>query len=268
VTAGAEAEYNVRLLHPERQRYYAAFAAASEATRARLSCRLDLPYGPAPRQRLDLFPGRAGGPVVSFIHGGFWHSHDKAEFSFVAAPLVAAGATVVVPSYSLAPETALPDIVNEQRALARWNRDQAGIHGWNPQRHYVTGHSAGAHLAASVLLTEPGIRGACLLSGLYDLAPLLQTTLAGQIGLTQPTAAACSLLPPLPPSPARALIVVGGAESAGFRAQSAGFAAAWRAAGNTGEFLTVPEANHYTVLHGLQNGTGALAEAFRALLED
>ena len=53
---------------------------------------LDLAYGPAARQKLDLFrpQGQAKGLLV-FVHGGFWRMLDNSYWSHLAAGALARG---------------------------------------------------------------------------------------------------------------------------------------------------------------------------------
>ena len=97
------AQYNNRDLVPDHARHLAHWAEASALTRSNSDCRLDLRYGDGPFESLDLFPpSRPGAPVLVFIHGGYWRTLDKSDFSFVAPVFNAAGAMVVVPNYSCA----------------------------------------------------------------------------------------------------------------------------------------------------------------------
>jgi arylformamidase len=77
-----EAEYNIRARHPEHQSVRDGWAAASVRAKAGLDWRQDLRYGDAERQTLDLFPARnAESPLLIFIHGGYWRSNDKANYT-------------------------------------------------------------------------------------------------------------------------------------------------------------------------------------------
>ena len=104
-----EREYNLRAAFPDHPQWFAKYAADSAAARARLRSRLDLRYGPGPKQTLDLFPADTSGPrggTLLFIHGGYWRALDKSDHSFVAPPLVEQGINVVVINYDLCPTSA------------------------------------------------------------------------------------------------------------------------------------------------------------------
>jgi hypothetical protein len=91
--AGLDAQYNLREAVPTHPAYFARWAAESAAVRARLGCRLDLAYGAAPDETLDLFPAGGGtpGPLLIFLHGGYWQAMDKRDFSFIAPAYLASG---------------------------------------------------------------------------------------------------------------------------------------------------------------------------------
>ena len=120
--------------------------------------------------------------MLVYIHGGYWRALDKRDASFVAPPFVAAGALVVVPNYALCPAASIDEIVRQQRAALAWVWRHAAAHGGDPERIVVAGHSAGGHLAATMLATDwPGVdpglpadlvKGALSLSGVFELEPL------------------------------------------------------------------------------------------------
>jgi hypothetical protein len=150
-----EAQYNNRLAIPDAAVYNARGVERSAAARSRLASRLDLAYGPSARQRIDLYPAAAAGaPILSFIHGGYWRSRDKSEFAFIAEPFVAAGITVAMPEYDLAPSVTVATIVEQMVAAHAWLYRNAGDHGADPSRLFVAGHSAGGHLAAMMAATH------------------------------------------------------------------------------------------------------------------
>src|SRR3546814_2319497 len=86
-----------------------------------------------------------------FIHGGYWRSRDKREYSFLAKPLVEAGAAVAIVNYDLCPAVTLDEVVRQLRAACCWLYDHAADYGRDPERLHVSGHSAGSHLTAMML---------------------------------------------------------------------------------------------------------------------
>src|SRR5690349_21113564 len=173
-----EAEYNNRARVPDHPAHIAGWQRDSAAYRASATWELDIPYRPGERNQLDLFHpqgGDAGGPVVLFIHGGYWQALDKSTSSHLARGANERGLTVAIPSYTLAPAATLADIVSEIEAAANFVMQRTG------RPLVVSGHSAGGHLTACLMarpsaLQRP-IRAAMPVSGLFDLPPLVPTSI-------------------------------------------------------------------------------------------
>jgi arylformamidase len=193
--------------------------------------------------------------VVVYIHGGYWQRGNREEYSFVAEPFVARGAIVAIPSYSLCPEVGIADIISEMKLFlgVLWHRLR--------RRPVVIGHSAGGHLAAAMLASDwsdqPGVpadlvRSAYAISGVFDLPPLIPTSLNEALRLTEESARGVSpLFWPAPSSDCTLVAAVGGEESSEFIRQSRGIAHAWSAAGAKAEYLALAGRNHFTVLDEL-----------------
>jgi arylformamidase len=161
----------------------AQYASESGRMRARLPCRLSVPYGASEPERLDIFPATTTGPspIFVFLHGGYWRLLDSADSCFMAECLTRAGACVVAVNYALAPLVLLAEFVRQCRAAVAWLHKHAHEFGGDPTQIHVGGSSAGGHLAAMMLAPgwEPDfgvpnnlVAGATLLSGLYDLEPI------------------------------------------------------------------------------------------------
>lgn len=216
--------------------YVADYAAASAKTRAALPMLADVAYGDGPGERLDLFFPRAAAtgpaPVHLFIHGGYWRMFAKEDFSFVAETVTTAGAIAVVVDYALMPAVRLGHIVDQMRRAVGWIGTEIARHGGDPARLTVSGHSAGAHLAT--FLMEPRttasagpatatLRGALLLGGIYDIAPLQHSFLAPLIGLTDDEVARFSPLRRTHNPEIAAMILHGAEETEPFHRQAADF---------------------------------------------
>lgn len=246
-----EAEYNIRRRHPESPGHYARYAEDSARARAALRCTLDIPYGDSPGERLDLFPANAPrAPVLVFIHGGYWRALDKRDVSFIAPPFVAAGITMVLINYDLAPRVTVDTIVRQAQRGLDWVFGNLHRFDGDPTRVFVGGHSAGGQLTAMALLARPpsSLAGGIALSGVFDLVPLLRTNVNLDIRLDEAGARRNSplhRLAALGPRPLSAplLIGVGGGETRGFIDQSRDFAAALGI-----EARLYPTLDHYTIM--------------------
>jgi acetyl esterase/lipase len=159
----------------------------------------DLSYGADPRQRLDVYvPSevpREPRPVVVFWHGGRWTFGDKADYRFVGAALAELGYVAVLPNYRHYPDVKMPGFMDDAARAGRWAAAHAGELGADPQRLYLMGHSAGAHMAALVTLDQryfasiaqrvPRIAGVIGLSGAYDFLPLREADVQDMFGPPQ-----------------------------------------------------------------------------------
>jgi arylformamidase len=265
VVIDLEAEYNNRTKVPEHPAIIAGWARDAASFRAsHAAAELDLAYGPTPRQVLDLFwPGRhPDAPLALFIHGGYWQGLDKNFFSHLARGLLAHGVAVAVPSYDLCPQVTLSELTGQVRGAA------AFLHRRHGRRLLATGHSAGGHLAAMLMATDWRARGlpadlvpaALAISGLFDLAPLVSTSMNAALALDAVEARRLSPLF-LPPPAGRLHAVVGGDEGTEFARQSRSIAEAW---GGTWESLAGH--NHFTIIGELADPASTMVRRALALL--
>jgi arylformamidase len=252
-----EKEYNNRARVPEHPGIIAGWARDSAAYRETNAPRV-IAYGSGERHTLDLFEASAG-PAVMFIHGGYWQALDKSFFSFAARGLNALGVSVAVPSYDLCPDVRIGDIVEQIRSAC------AVLHRATNAPIVVAGHSAGGHLAACMLATEAHAPAAYAISGLFELAPLIPTSLNEKLGLDAAEAEALS--PLLWPAPEGKLLdaVVGGQESGEYLRQSAAMTTAWGEGGAETRYEEIEGANHFTVIAPLADAASPMCERIAQL---
>jgi len=258
-----EAEYNNRVRIAEFPAIVARWQAASATDRQAARAELDQPYGAGERQRYDLFyAGERTAPLVVYIHGGYWQLGERQMFAFLAPVFNAAGLDLAIPSYSLCPTVSVLQIIEELR------RCLAAIWTKTNKHPVVIGHSAGGHLTAAMLATDwrqvPGVpedlvRAGCAISGVFELAPLIPTTMNNAMRLDPETARAASpLFWPPPPRDRTLVAAVGDGETLAFHQQSRTMVAAWAKAGVTAEYLSVAGTNHFTVVDELARPDSAL----------
>ena len=262
-----EVEYNNRARVPENPAIMAGWAKDAAEYRERYAPR-SISYGPGGRNSIDFFPGNDEGPIVVFIHGGYWQAFDGSAFSHLAGGLNAHGIAFAIPSYDLCPAVTIDEIIGEMRLatreLARLGRSLV-----------MSGHSAGGHLAACMLATdwraidaslpERLVTAAYGISGLFDLPPLVKTSINNALKLDDASAKAASPLFWKPPARGSLDALVGGHESAEYFRQSKSIVDAWGRAGVATRFGTIPDANHFTAIAPLADPESPVVARLREL---
>ncbi len=236
---------------PDAQAHLDRWARLSAETRAAYPDDLDISFGPRPRNRLDVFEcGRTDAPLLAFIHGGYWQRNTKETFACMARGPLARGLDVAMIGYTLAPEASLTAITAEIAAALAFLRARLEGH-----RMIVAGWSAGGHLAAQLL---PGADAGLAISGIYDLAPIRATGLNDKLALTEVEVRELSPVAAPPPGPL--VIAYGAGELPELCRQSETYHAARLAAGVESTLVAIPGADHFSILDGLIEPTGALTE--------
>jgi arylformamidase len=261
-----EAEYNNRARVPEHPTHIAGWQKDAAAYRQNAACELDVAYGHGERHHIDFFHplnGSADAPIILFIHGGYWQSLDKSYFSHLARGANERGYSVAIPSYDLAPAATLSQIIACTQSAASFvmNRTDRPL--------VATGHSAGGHLSVCLMakpeaLMRP-IRAAMPISGLFELAPLVPTSVNKALDLSVEEAQRLSPLNWTPPAGGHLAAIVGGAESGEFLRQSRIIADQWSHSGVATHYYEVPGAHHFDVLAGLADPADPLVEILSRL---
>lgn len=249
--------------------FLAQYHEQSVRAHAALEVSRDLRYGAAPCALLDFFPAPAGvvdAPLLIYIHGGYWQELSKDDSAFLAPAWHAAGCAHAVIGYTLAPQATLPQIVDECRAAVAWLHTHAGDLGFARDAVLIAGSSAGGYLAAACADRSPvPVRGIVPVSGIYDVAPLIGTSINDALRLDATSAAALDLFAP-ERRYAPAVVAWGDVETGEFKRQSRDFAARLTRAGTPCAALEVPGRNHFDVILELGDPASALFAAARALL--
>jgi acetyl esterase/lipase len=223
----------------------------------------NLAYGPEPRQRLDVYvpeaPLKESRAVIVFIHGGSWNSGSKDQYRFVGSSLAERGFVAVLPNYRLNPAVRFPDFVADAAEAVTWTLRNIASYGGDPQRVFVLGHSAGAHIALLLTLdrrylvaagaSADDLRGVIGLSGPYDFkvdSDLLRSVFgsAPDIQQTQPVYFVRSDAPPM-------LLIHGTDDVVCWAKHSIRLTELVRAAGGQAELRLYPGLGHGDTLAGL-----------------
>lgn len=235
-------------------------------------------FGVDPRLKLDVWvprnirPGERL-PVVVFFYGGGWVAGERGDYGFAGRALAARGFIAVVPDYRLVPHVRFPAFVEDGAEAVRWVRDNIAEHGGDPQRIALSGHSAGAYIAAMLALdptylkragVDPrSVKAAALLSGPYDFYPFTEQRSRAALGQwprpleTQPVHFARKGAPPM-------LLMTGTADTVVRARNSQRLAARLREEGATAELKLYPGKSHIDTIKSLsplfRGSTPALAD--------
>lgn len=206
-------------------------------------------------------------PLLIYIHGGYWQRLSAADSLFNANDAIEEGISLHAVEYTLAPFATIPDIIEE--CIIDVEKTIAEL---QPTHVVLAGCSAGAHLAAMCAreyAIASQLSGVVMLSGIYDLRPLVVTDTNDPLHLTHETAAAISpqLLAPTH-GLSRALCAVGESESAEFIRQNAEYAEHLQESGTATDTMVVPKRDHfnlpYDLLHrGTMVGDWTLAQLLK-----
>jgi arylformamidase len=251
----------------ESQAYRERWLKVSAALRAADAAKCDLRYGPRPRATLDYFPcGTTGAPLFMFIHGGYWQRNEKERFSFTALGPLARGINVAVPGYTLAPEARLTDIVAEIRAALTFLADNADKLGFDRNRMFIGGWSAGGHLTAAVS-DHPAVRGGLPISGIFELEPIALGELNDKLQLSAAEVQGLSPMRSIPKRTPPLMLFAGGNELPELKRQSEDYAAACRARKLPVSYDVLPGHHHFSILDELAARDGALTKALVELVK-
>jgi arylformamidase len=187
----------------------------------------------------------------------------------MAAGAVAHGARVAVMGYTLCPAATVSTIVDEARAAAtllarRFRRPLT-----------VAGHSAGGHLAAALIASDwrelaaelgfAPVAAAMPISGLFDLPPLVGTSVNVKLGLDEAEARRLSPIEWAAPAGARVVAVVGAEESGEYLRQTRDLVARWGEGGVAARGVELAGADHFTVIAPLSDHDSDLTRGLLAL---
>ena len=243
---------------------------------ARAACRRieTLAYGDRPSNSIDIALPENGRefPLLVYIHGGYWQELSKVESFCGADRFCERGIAYAAVDYTLAPHAGLSEIVQECRAALETLFRQAGGLGIDAGRIFVAGSSAGAHLAAMCCCAADGnaegaarrVAGAVLLSGVYELEPLVQTSINDAVGMTVEEARLNSPLLLDPAAFPDAVVTWGERETAEFKRQSRALGQRLQGPARSVRTFESQARNHFDLIHDMyDSGT----ELGRSILE-
>ena len=270
-----EYQYNPRVSVPEFPELAKVRAAQARKVRESAKSWLDVSYGSSQRETLDIYASdKPGGPVLVYIHGGYWRSGSKEDNCNFVPTFTKRGATVVLAEYDLCPQVTVTYIVRQTRSAIAWIYRNIIRYAGNPNKLFVAGHSAGGHLTAMALahdwteegLTNEIIKGAVATSGVYDLDIVMKISVQEQVRMTPEMAKLNNpfLNPPRVKCPL--VVAVGADEPKGWQQMSEDYFNYCKQQGMKVEYLIEPGANHYTMTEHLLDGSRLLTQAMIKLM--
>jgi arylformamidase len=273
--AALNSQYNNRLHVPDFAAYLERWDLLSRQTEKELNAVKDLSYGSFLHEELDIYPSLHPSSItLVFFHGGYWHKWGKADFQFIAKAFRAYGITTVLIDYPLAPEVSVDQIVASCRQAVDWLYHNLPEFNGDPARIYISGHSAGAHLAAMLLTTDwknfnldtSVIKGACLISGLFNLFPIRLSDINEVLKMSTEAALRNSPVQYMPASRCPVSIIVGGNETGEFLDQSRELYGCWKE-NIPAEILEIEGLNHYSILDTLPDPGSPLHRAMLRMMQ-
>ncbi len=253
-----DAQYDQATLVPDLGPYLEFWREGSKAARGTVDCALDVVYGRAPAETMDIFrPQSRNAPVHLNFHGGAWKLLDKDDAAYPAPGVVAAGGIYIAVGFGLVPAVPLREQVRQARDAVAWTWRNIARYGGDPSRISVSGHSSGGHLVGCLVaegwhdsfgVPKDVIKSAVAASGLFDLTPVRLSSRNAYLHLTPDEADVLSPTRHIPRGRAPDLSLFwGDGDLDEFRRQSADFATAWRAAGHELRTLELAGHNHFDV---------------------
>ena len=242
----------------------------SETARQNLKSELDVSYG-ANKAKMDIFYPTTtdldNSPVILFFHGGYWQEGSKDIYSFVSNSWTQAGCIAAIVGYNLAPGVSIDDMITETQAAVEFVAKK-----FPKSKMYLCGHSAGAHLCAMMtvanwknsMFVPQAIHGMCLISGLFDLVPLINTYVNDALTLDESSAARLSpqliLKQESPTVRSLTLVVVEEHGSPEFTRQSKEFVDILKSHGVQCSFVVLHGVDHFNVIENMVNSEDHLCK--------
>jgi arylformamidase len=267
-------QYNNRVYVPDFQNYLQRWENLSRNAGKKYKHSKDIPYGDKSRECLDIFSSpNPFSKALVFIHGGYWQKFDKTLFHFIAGAFAGYGITTVLINYPLAPGVSMDQIVKSCSEAISWiNKNIASFNGDRNQM-YVTGHSAGAHLAAMLIATEEtqrhktSIKGICAISGLFNLIPIQLSNINDALQMDKESAITNSPVFNEPVASCPLLVAVGGEETNEFLDQSMELYSKWKDKISSIELIIMPGLNHFSVLDSFCDANSLLHKSMCQLMK-
>jgi len=264
--------YDQEVYAPNRAQVVERRLANSERTRSILGAPERVSYGPSEIEKLDIFrTARPNAPINIFIHGGAWRRNKAADYAVLAELFVRAGAHSVILDFINVDEAggSLFPMAEQVRRAIGWVYRNASRFGGDPNRLYLSAHSSGSQLGGCMVTTEwrahdlPAdlIKGALLLSGMYDLKPVRLSKRSLYVSFTDEMEQALSAQRQIDKLNTPLVLGYGTYETPEFQRQTRDFFAAVQAAGKPAQLIVGQGYNHFEFLETLASPYGLAGRA-------
>jgi arylformamidase len=275
--ASLDSQYNIRSHVTDFATHLEQWELLSRQTEKEYAVIKDVSYGSLQGEQLDVYPSLLPqSKTLIFIHGGYWHMHDKTTFHFVAGAFRAYGITTILLNYPLAPAFLIDQILLSCRQAIYWLSQNLFQFNGDPRQIYVAGHSAGGHLAAMLLTTDwprfnknvsaDIIKGGAAISGLFNLKPIQLSYLNKILNMDSEAALRNSVIQLFPTSRSPLILVVGADETEEFKDQSKELYENWKKKNFAVQLMQIPGQNHFSILATILYPTSILHRATLQLM--
>ncbi|MFL4984541.1 MAG: alpha/beta hydrolase [Xanthobacteraceae bacterium] len=264
--------YDQEVYAPNRAQVVERRLANSERTRSILGAPERVSYGPSEIEKLDIFrTARPNAPINIFIHGGAWRRNKAADYAVLAELFVRAGAHSVILDFINVEEAegSLFPMAEQVRRAIGWVYRNGSRFGGDPNRLYLSAHSSGSQLGGCMVTSEwrahdlPAdlIKGALLLSGMYDLKPVRLSKRSLYVKFTDEMEQALSAQRHIDKLNTPLVLGYGTYETPEFQRQTRDFFAAVQAAGKPAQLIVGQGYNHFEFLETLASPYGLAGRA-------
>jgi len=232
----------------------------------------ELRYGTGPLETLDFLQAKSQNrPLFFYIHGGYWRSRDKRDFAYIFDTFHHDDINIAIVNYDLCPNVTVEKICIEVSNALNWLTQQSESLGFDPHNIHACGHSAGAHILAMLLaqdnpicsITDGTICRAYLISGIYELSPVLKISVNQEIRLMESEVERLSPISYPVSTRTDCHIIVGGDEPEGWKEQSSLYAHHVRHQGGRASLIELSRHNHFSILEELQSADTDLARLIK-----
>ncbi|XP_031552775.1 kynurenine formamidase-like [Actinia tenebrosa] len=258
--------------------YINQWAQMTSKARESFDVELNICYGNKEECTLDVYRTKEtlqNAAVFIFFHGGYWQESSKDEYAPPIFAAMRAAAFTVMVEYQLAPKATLDEIVAQVKSAVKFVAKR-----FPESPLYLCGHSAGAHLSAMMMIQESWedadlpkrIKGMCLVSGVYDLLPLLKTTINTAVKMNEESAKrnspALQLKLVRPSLRCPVILPVGEYESPSLHNQSKSMLEILKSHGMECKYFDIPKCDHFSILSKLTSAEFQLSKELYQMLTE